>query len=670
MSAPLCFCGLGPNFGRYYLERRGHHLRAGYRTGGTLGHVQEKLRKDCTEPKIGITRMAKSPGKRKSRTWPKVVILVIIVLAVRTVCRIPRTGWSVGETRQGAAASETLRQLVAGANDIKSVILISIDTLRADHLGCYGYSRDISPNLDSLAAESLLFNHAITPIALTIPAHSSMMTGTNPYQHQVHDNTSTRLGESSITLAEILKEKGFATGAVIGAFALDARFGLNQGFDSYDDDFEAKDDTLDFLPFSIERKAEDVTRLALGWLDKHQAEEFFLFVHYYDPHDTYHWHEDTGFKYPSVFPSPADCYDSEIAYTDGYVGRIIETLKRKGLYDSTLLIVVGDHGEGLKDHKEGGHGFYIYHSTVHVPLIVKLPGVSTGVRINEVVGIIDIVPTVCELLGIEPPREVEGRNLLAGAPEDEERMIYCESMMPTVYNGQSLLGLVGNRYRYIHTTRPELYDLYRDPRENDDLIDEHPDLAAKFEDRLLATVSGMENRSGDSKIELDAESLARLAALGYVGGATEEDYNLEGTKEDPKDLVEFHEGWEEINLLIENEDFAAAKVQVLEAIAARPDFYDWVMSKVAAALATSKEVEVRDPEAAITIARHGVQITERRDGYSLRALTAAYEAAGRREEAERTARILRDLLAEKEKGTAGPPLPAHHSPRKRFENEK
>ena len=614
--------------------------------------------------------MGKSASKKKWRSWLKFATVVLVLLAVRTISRIPRTGWSVGDLTDGDRTSHDLGQLVARAQDVESVIIISIDTLRADHLGCYGYSRDTSPNLDALAAESILFNHAVTPIALTIPAHSSMMTGVNPYQHEVHDNTSSRLGEFNVTLAEVLRDNGFATGAVVGAFALDGRFGLNQGFDTYDDNIDPGEEGSGFLPFSVERKAEEVTGLALAWLAEHAAEKFFLFVHYYDPHDPYQWHKGTDFKFPFIHTSVTDAYDSEIAYTDGYIGRIVQTLKQRGLYDSSLIIVVGDHGEGMMQHRERGHGFFIYHSTVHVPLIVKLPGVSTGVRINEVVGIIDIVPTVCQLLGIAAPQEVEGKNLLASTGKDRDRVIYCESMLPTLYNGQSLLGLVGNRYRYIHTTRPELYDLSKDPHERENLIAKYPDVSAQFEERLLATVGGIENRFGGGDIVLDAEARARLSALGYVGGTAEEDYNLEGTKEDPKDLIGFHDRWEDIFFMIDDEDFAAAKVRVLEAIAERPDFYEWNMCTVAYALLTATDPEVRDVDAAIAIARHGVTITESRDKFSLRALTAAYRAAGRHGEAETTARILDDLLSETKNGTEGPALPSHLSPRKLLNSER
>lgn len=606
--------------------------------------------------------MSKSAKKKKRYTWCKLVILVLCVFIGRSLWRIPRTTWSPKDSSQTATTLENVSQAVARAKEIRRIVLISIDTLRADHLGCYGYSRNTSPNIDALAAEGILFNHAVSPVPLTLPAHSSMMTGTNPYYHQVHDNLDSRLSDSNITLAEILKKNGFVTGAIIAAFALDSLFGLDQGFDTYDDDIDTAGQTSELLPFSNERKGEEVTKLAEAWLEEHQAEKFFLWLHYYDPHHPYQWHKGTRFKYPYLFPRVVDAYDSEIAYTDVHVGIVIDRLKQMGLYDSTLIIVVGDHGESLWAHKESGHGFFVYHATVHVPFIIKLPGLSAGVKINDVVGLIDIVPTVCQLLGIDPPAEVEGVSLLANSRQDDHRALYCESMKPTVYKGQSLLGLTTNRYKYIHTTRPELYDLYDDPDETDNVVDEHPEIAKMFEDRLFMMVSGIDDRPSGSKIELDIGSLKRLEALGYAGEAVEVDFDLAGTKEDPKDIIDFHEYWERVFHWISNNEWTKAKVHVLEVIAQRPEFYDSIMPAVAYAIATDSDPEVRDAEMAVTIARHGVELTEYRDSYNLRALTAAYDAAGRDEEARKIAIKLINLVAENKKKTKDSDIPTNASP--------
>lgn len=556
-------------------------------------------------------------------------------------------------------AEEVIRR-AAGPRDIQRVILISLDTLRADHLGCYGYSRETSPNLDALAAESIVFNHALSPMPATLPAHSSMMTGTNPYYHQVHDNVNSPLAASNTTLAEILKENGFVTGAIIGAYVLDRQFGLDQGFDTYDDAIDTSQQVSELCPFSNERPADEVTRRAGQWLEEHQVARSFLFLHYYDPHFPYVWHEGTPFKFPSLMPSFKDCYDSEIAYTDHWVGQFIDRLKQMGLYDSSLIIVVGDHGESLGDHKEGAHGFFVYHSSIHVPLIIKLPGLATPVRINNVVGLIDIVPTVCQLLGIEPPTEVEGKSLLGDIRQDRDRAVYCESLTPTAYNGQSLLGLVTERYKYIHTTRAELYDLCDDPGETEDIIDEYPEIARMFEDRLLTKLSGTDMRPSDSKIELTQEARVRLAALGYVGGVVDDDYDFAGTKEDPKDMIDFHERWQSINPLIAAKNYAEARDQVLAGITERPEFYHPIMSTVAYALAT--DPATLDPEAAIAIAKHGAEVTKYCDESNLNVLTVAYEAAGRYEEVRKIEALLAKLVAQKEGETQDSAMPAPNTP--------
>ena len=606
--------------------------------------------------------MSRPTTKKNQHTLLKFIMLVVIVLVGQNLLRIPRTRWSAKDSSRDAATMHDVIRGVTRPKDISRVVLISLDTLRADHLGCYGYSRNTSSNIDALAGESILFQHAISPMPLTLPAHSSMMTGTNPYHHQVHDNINSHLGPSNITLAEILKENGFVTGAIIGAFALDAQFGLDQGFDTYNDALDNSQQLSEFLPFSNERPAEEVTRLAGQWFEEHQAERSFLFVHYYDPHFPYLWHENTPFKYPFLFQSYNDRYDSEIAYTDRWLGVLIDGLKQLGLYDSTLIIVVGDHGESLQDHREGAHGFFIYHSSIHVPLIIKLPGFSTGMSVNEVVSIIDIVPTVCQLLGIDPPAQVEGQDLFANTRRDNDRALYCESLTPTTYNGASLTGLVSDRYKYIRTARPELYDMYEDPRETENVIGEHPAMAAAFEDLLLRMIRGRPDYPAESRIPLDEETRQRLATLGYIGGVIETDYEITAAKEDPKDIIEFYENWQKMYLWIAAKQYSLARDHVLDVITERPHFCDTLMSTVAYALATDSDPAVRDPDAAITIARHGAEVTKYRDQYSLKALTAAYQAAGRREEATRTALILLDLVAEKEKQANRPEMPGGHTP--------
>jgi len=295
-----------------------------------------------------------------------------------------------------------------------------------------------------------------------------MRTRTIPPYHGVRDNLHHRLDDSQVTLAEILKGNGFATAAVIGTVVLDARFGLHQGFDSYHDRFDAAFESGGIA----QRRGEEVSRYALQWLDKRQGERFFLFVHYYDPHDDYVPPE------PFAASFPDSSYAGEIAYTDHCVGQIIARLKALDLYDSTLIIITSDHGEMLGEHNEATHSYFIYESALRVPLIFKLPGVRESRRVDELVGLIDVVPTICDLASIEPPTAAQGRSLRSCFAEPRtstaHRDFYCESLYATRYGACPLLGVVQAGWKYIHATRPELYDLAKDPAELVNLVEEQP----------------------------------------------------------------------------------------------------------------------------------------------------------------------------------------------------
>ena len=451
---------------------------------------------------------------------------------------------------------------------IHNVLLISIDTCRADYLSCYGYSRRTTPNIDELAQESILFENVITPIPLTLPAHSSMLIGTTPPYHGTHDNLGYRLGDSNITLAEILKEAGFTTGAIISTFVLDSQFGLDQGFDSYNDEFEEEHYAVNIS----ERKGHEATRFALEWLDQQKNSNFFLFLHYYDPHDPYEPPEPFALKF---WDEP---YAGEIAFTDHCIGQVIQKLKDLGLYDSTLLIITGDHGEMLGEHKENGHGYFIYQSALKVPLLFRLPGQYKSRNIKELVGLIDIVPTVCSLLGIKPPPDVQGKDLSGcfwkkKLPE-RERHIYCESLTPTKYNANTLLGLVTERWKYIQTTKPELYDLIKDPQESNNLVAEQPHRARILQDRLRQILEEqLRESNSDSKLELTEEDRKRLESLGYVAGSVSEDFDFDRSKDDPKDLIDFHNSDAMVGSLVSQKKYVEAKELCEKMLMQRPEYF-------------------------------------------------------------------------------------------------
>ncbi len=437
---------------------------------------------------------------------------------------------------------------------IRNVLLISMDTTRADHLSCYGYKRKTTPNIDALAAEGIRCEKVISTVPLTLPAHSSIMTGTNPPYHGVHDNLDYQLPEDNITLAEILKGQGFATGAAVSTFVLDSQFNLDQGFDTYDDRFQQKHSLGTF----DERKGDETTEVAIQWLEKYKDSPFFYFLHYYDPHNTYEPPEPFATEYAG------NLYGGEIAFTDHCIGKVVDKLKELNLYDSTLIIVVGDHGELLGEHGESTHSYFIYQGAIKVPLIFKVPGRRRAKTIESNVGIIDIVPTVCSLLGIESPEEVAGTDLSPffgkGQPPSD-RPLYCESLTPTICNANSLLGIIEGRYKYIQTTRPELYDLKKDPQESLNLFASQPQRARILQDKLSQILEDQVRKGGDdSSINLDAEAVKRLESLGYVAGGITEDFSFDQTKSDPKDLLEFYLAYSRAGYLITKEVYDQAEV--------------------------------------------------------------------------------------------------------------
>lgn len=321
------------------------------------------------------------------------------------------------------------------SQSIQHVVLISIDTCRADYLSCYEHSRTSTPNIDRVAGEGFLFTHAVSPVPLTLPAHSTMLTGTNPPAHGVRDNLNYHLHADNLTLAEILREQGFATGAVVSAFVMDARFGLQQGFASYHDDFGGPLGVA--IPPWDQRRASQTSQLGIEWLKTHRDEKSFLFLHYFDPHGEYDPPEPFASRYAD------NPYEGEICYVDQCIGQVINALKELGIYDSTLLIITADHGEMLGEHGEDNHSYFVYRSVLRVPLIFRVPGGQGQRPIEDAVGLVDIVPTVCRLLAIEPPAGLQGVALThyfqGGDSSPAGRHYYAESLTPTKYGASALL---------------------------------------------------------------------------------------------------------------------------------------------------------------------------------------------------------------------------------------
>jgi arylsulfatase A-like enzyme/Flp pilus assembly protein TadD len=465
---------------------------------------------------------------------------------------------------------------------IRNVLLVSIDTLRADRLSSYGFPRPTTPHIDAVAREGVLFKNAYSPVPVTLPAHCSMLTGTLPPFHGVRDNLHKRLPDSSLTLAEILKPKGFATAAVVSSFVLDRRFNLSQGFDTYDDRFHAVHKIGDIS----ERKGDETTRLATQWLAAHGSEPFFLFIHYYDPHDDYEPPEPFASRWAD------DAYSGEVAFADHCVGQVLDKLKQLRVYDSTLIVITGDHGEMLGEHGELNHGFFIYESALRVPLVIRVPRATAPSRqVDAPVSLIDIVPTVAALVGAPAPKRTQGVDLspwlLGGRVEGAGRPLFAETVTPTRYYGaSSLLGVIVEGWKYIETTRPELYDLRRDPGETANLFPAEPARAESLGRVLKAVLTAAQKTAaGAEAAGLDEEARRRLESLGYLNrGGTGSEVVFDRSKEDPKDLIGFFRSDRRLSQLVEEKRYAEARVLCNQMLRQRPGFADChlQMSRIAA----------------------------------------------------------------------------------------
>jgi arylsulfatase A-like enzyme/Flp pilus assembly protein TadD len=395
------------------------------------------------------------------------------------------------------------------------ILLITLDTTRADRLGCYGYAAAKTPVLDQLAAEGALCENACTVVPLTLPAHASLFTGLYPAESGVRTNGRGRLDAQIPTLAESLRQRGYQTAAFVGSFVLDRKFGLDDGFQSYDDRFVADPKAADAI--NRQRDGRSVVDAALEWLRLRRAGPFFCWVHLYDPHAPYLTHDEL---FGDEFTDRP--YDAEIAYVDRQIGRLIEFLRSSELESRTLVIAVGDHGEGFGEHTERGHGMTLYEDALRVPLIVRQPGrVTPGGHFTARVSLVDLSPTMLELAGFADRRKISGasfaRGLLGGnfAPSPS----YAATDEPLLSNGWSPLRCwVDGGWKYIRTTRPEVYNLVEDPREEQDLAASCPQKVHEMEAALKAFESRLTIRD-ESETRLSSAERRALEGLGYLGAS-------------------------------------------------------------------------------------------------------------------------------------------------------
>ena len=422
----------------------------------------------------------------------------------------------------------------------RHVVIVTIDTLRADHLGCYGYANAATPNIDRLAREGAMAVSADAPAPITRPSHISIFTGLYPAQHGIRDNISRALDSDVPTMAEAFKAAGFETAGFVSSIVLSRQSGLARGFDHFSDQFDLGADAADEARFLdiLEKRGDAAAGDAIAWLEGHARARTFMWVHLYDPHAPYEPPEPYASRYAD---RP---YDGEVAWSDELVGRLEAALVRLGIRDQTLVTLTSDHGEALGEHGEAVHGFFLYEATLRVPLLLRGPGIRAGTHLPVLVRSVDILPTLLELTGVpapKPPHPIAGRSLAAaarGMPVTlDEAPVFAESLTPRIHYGWSDLRSVRDgRWKFVLAPKPELYDLARDPGELRNVIHDEPARARVLRaglDRHLAEETSIAPRraAGDVPIEL----IEKLGALGYVSGGTR---NGASTDADPKDKID------------------------------------------------------------------------------------------------------------------------------------
>lgn len=441
-----------------------------------------------------------------------------------------------------------------------NVLLITIDTLRADRLGCYGFPLARTPNIDAIAGEGVRYSNAVAVAPITLPSHTSILTGMNPPAHGVRDNGTYRVSDDTVTLADRLKAAGYSTHAFVSAAVLNRRYNLSKGFDEYDDNLWGEDNPKLFM--IRERQANKTVDSVLAWFNRwglsKERKPFFSWVHLFDPHQPYQppaWAR-------TVSPS---LYDGEIAFVDKELGRLFTALRQSGQMNNTIVIITADHGESLGEHNEKTHAIFIYGSTVHVPLIVRFPRLlPSGSVYNGPVRSTDIVPTLLSLLKLKGAEETQGSNLLPatlGKVRPPDLPQYSESLLAEVGFGMApLYGLQKDGHKWIRAPRPELYDLKADPRELVNVYDNNRSLASKLDEELGRIMEkGYKGPATAADNPMNRETLDMLQSLGYLA-SSEERRSMSGI--DPKDGIAIYNQLEEARHLAQKGHLKESEVQL------------------------------------------------------------------------------------------------------------
>jgi arylsulfatase A-like enzyme/Tfp pilus assembly protein PilF len=437
---------------------------------------------------------------RRPRVWMTVAGLILVAVS-------GYAWWAVARSRR------------------PNVLLVTLDTTRADRLGCYGYPAALTPSLDALASEGVMFERAYTPVPMTLPAHASIMSGLLPPEHGLMTNGRGRLDESISVLAEVFRDAGYDTAGFVASFVLHSTFGLQRGFAVYDDDMTHTDPTEHGL--HRQREGRHVVDAAMSWLQQPRRGPFFCWVHLYDAHEPRLTHSDEfGDRFLN---SP---YDGEIAYVDQQVGRLVKQLESCGLRERTLIVVIGDHGEGLGDHDENEHGLTIYNSVLQVPWIWAGRGVvAASRRVRQPVSLVDLRPTLLATTGLRDPARTSGRSLQAALAGSAlaERACYAGTDVPLLDHGWSPLRcLLTSDWKYIRSTEVELYNLSTDPQEAHNLATTDPDRIAAMEEQLATLEQTIIPRQG-AAVELSPSQIRALTSLRYLASQSSPPPTQEGT---------------------------------------------------------------------------------------------------------------------------------------------
>jgi choline-sulfatase len=562
------------------------------------------------------------PGRPSRMRWSAAVLAVAVLLVLALIIR------------RGLSGSGDVQSLLTarrGDSEI-NLLLITLDTTRADRLGAYGATRGATPQLDALAASGVVFEHATAAVPLTFPSHTTIFTGQYPTRHGIRDNGGFFLDPKVTTMAEVLKGSGYATGGFIGAWVLESRWGLSQGFDKYSDEFDLSKYKVISLG-TVQKTGEQVVGDAISWLDTVKSGKFFGWVHLYDPHTPYEPPEPFASRFPN------QPYLGEIAYTDAQVGRLLDWLRTNDLDRKTVVIVTADHGESLGDHGEATHAYFVYDSTMHVPLIVRTPWNDRG-RNSSMVSSADIFPTVLDLLGLPASKEtIDGVSLSAGIVDSSAKVsgtAYAETYFTRYHFGwQHLRSLRNADYTYVDAPEPELYDRRADPGETTNIFKAYSARAEELRLRIEALAKADAGKVPERK-SLDPDTLQRLAALGYVGNVI--DVNPNAVLPDPKLKLPLFQKMNRAKDLAQDDDVAGAAALLTQVVTEDPNIMDAHLTL------GNWLVRLKRGEEAIVSFKRALALKPD-DDIALGNLARLYLSRGRKNDAEDALRVFETALS-------------------------